>query len=650
MTDLAKLVVRLEAQTTKYQKDLEKANDKLGRFEKNTKKSISGIKTAFGALALGAFTKKIIDSTIAQERAVKQLEQGLSTTGNAVGLSLQQLTKHAEDLQKATTFGDEDIIAAQSKLVTFTRITGDEFKRTTELALDLSTRMGTDVTSASIQLGKALNDPVKNLSALSRAGIQFTDNQKGVIKALFEGGRQAEAQQVILAELETQFGGSAKAARDTFGGALKSVGNSFGDLLEAKGGLSDAQAALEEFNSLLQDPDTIDAANSLGSGIIKVFSQITSSIAGAVNLARTFGENIAAALHGPAIDDLPRILKKLELIEGQRLAILNIPENDRQTGHVYNLKQLDIEKAKLEGLLETRKLFGASNDPLDPSNTAAFEPADKFTPSGQGGKGGEVAGVTGVPTIDVVDAEFERLKTSLLSQEDAIRQSHKARQLLVYENTESGSEQQRDLLSTLHNQEELQLAEHFARMGGIEEEYQLKALKFSKLTNKEKTKSFLKEATLLTAGASQHSQKMFKLNKTLALANALVNLPEAVSGAYAFGAEIGGPYLGAAFGALAFAAETAQINAIRATSFSGGGGGTTPSSAGSVPVINDIPVSSSAQTTAKDRAEPPTEIHIYGDVIGNDAELLFDSLKSLINDGDHVLIENHSRNGRELTT
>ena len=119
-----------------------------------------------------------------------------------------------------------------SQLQTFTNIAGNEFKRTQQAALDLATRLDGDLKSASIQLGKALNDPVANLSALSRSGIQFSDAQKKVIKGLAEGGKLAEAQGVILEELEKQYGGAAQAAADAGLGPLKQLQNRLSDFSE----------------------------------------------------------------------------------------------------------------------------------------------------------------------------------------------------------------------------------------------------------------------------------------------------------------------------------------------------------------------------------------------------------------------------------
>lgn len=134
----------------------------------------------------------------------------------------------------------------QSQLLTFTKIGGDVVPRATEAILDLATKMGGDLKGAAVQVGKALNDPIKGIAMLSKVSVQFSDEQQRVITALVETGRLAEAQTVILSELETQFGGSARAARDTFGGAITALHNAFGDLLEGSGGnLSEAKVAVE---------------------------------------------------------------------------------------------------------------------------------------------------------------------------------------------------------------------------------------------------------------------------------------------------------------------------------------------------------------------------------------------------------------------
>ena len=87
----------------------------------------------------------------------------------------------------------------------------------------------------SFKLGKALNDPAKGLTALSRSGIQFTEDQKTMIKSMVEAGNTAGAQNMILKELEKQYGGNSVAAAQGLAGALDTLGEKFYDLQVALG-------------------------------------------------------------------------------------------------------------------------------------------------------------------------------------------------------------------------------------------------------------------------------------------------------------------------------------------------------------------------------------------------------------------------------
>ena len=120
-------------------------------------------------------------------------------------------------------------------LATFKQIRGEGFERATMAALDMADVMEGGLNGALVMIGKALNDPIANLSAMTRAGVQFTQGQKDTIKTLWEAGDTMAAQGIILKELESQFGGAAKAARETFPGALKATENALGDVKEEIG-------------------------------------------------------------------------------------------------------------------------------------------------------------------------------------------------------------------------------------------------------------------------------------------------------------------------------------------------------------------------------------------------------------------------------
>ena len=169
----------------KFNKTLDKTEKKVGSFEKkilSAGKAISGVFAArFVAKGISNVTRLFNE----QAQAIAQVEAGLVSTGGNVGRTLGELTKEAAKLQSETIFGDEAILKdVTAQLLTFTNITETQFDRTQQAALDLATRLGGDLKSSSIQLGKALNDPIANLGALSRSGIQFSKDQKEVIKSL----------------------------------------------------------------------------------------------------------------------------------------------------------------------------------------------------------------------------------------------------------------------------------------------------------------------------------------------------------------------------------------------------------------------------------------------------------------------------------
>jgi len=163
------------------------------------------------------------------------LANGLQKLGKGEA-ELKRLQKAADELGKATLFNQEDFDRGFALLTSFTSIGVNSFERVAEAAADVAQITGQDVNSSLLQLAKALQDPVRGLTALSRSGTTFTDQQKEQIKALVESGKQLEAQDLILREIETQYGNAAKAAGSAgYAGAVDSLGESFRDFQEMLG-------------------------------------------------------------------------------------------------------------------------------------------------------------------------------------------------------------------------------------------------------------------------------------------------------------------------------------------------------------------------------------------------------------------------------
>ena len=190
---------------------------------------------SFGMALFGSTIGRTIKALEKQQSAEKKLESAIKSTGNTTGITIKTLMAYASSLQAVTKFGDEQIIAGQALMLTFTKIGRDVFPSAIEASLNLSEAMGQDLQQTIIQVGKALNDPVQGISALRRVGIQLSEQQKILIKGFVDTNDVASAQKVILQELEKQFGGMATSATQTIGGALAQLNNAWSDLVERIG-------------------------------------------------------------------------------------------------------------------------------------------------------------------------------------------------------------------------------------------------------------------------------------------------------------------------------------------------------------------------------------------------------------------------------
>ncbi len=195
----------------------------------------AGLTVAVGQGLVSAFKTGINEFSEAQKVSA-QTAAALKSTGGAAGVTQKHIESMAGALQKQTGLQDDAIQSSQNLLLTFTKISNagpDKiFDRATRATLDLSVALGKDMGSSAMMVGKALNDPVKGVTALGRAGVQFTASQKETIKSLVETGRVADAQKMILRELETQVGGSARAFGETTPGQVEKAKRAFEDLTQ----------------------------------------------------------------------------------------------------------------------------------------------------------------------------------------------------------------------------------------------------------------------------------------------------------------------------------------------------------------------------------------------------------------------------------
>jgi hypothetical protein len=162
---------------------------------------IPGVK-AIGGMVAGAFAvskgvdflKDSVGEAREAQKVGAQTAQTIKTTGGAAKVSAKHVGDLATAISTKAGIDDEAIQTGANLLLTFKDIKNeagkgnDIFDQTTKTMVDMSAAMGKDPKASAIALGKALNDPVKGMTALSKVGVTFTEQQKATNKALVQGG------------------------------------------------------------------------------------------------------------------------------------------------------------------------------------------------------------------------------------------------------------------------------------------------------------------------------------------------------------------------------------------------------------------------------------------------------------------------------
>lgn len=248
-------------------------------------------------------------SLINIERLNAQTTQAIKST-QAAWTNTDHINDFAQKIEDLTGIEHEQVQEGQNLLLTFTNIQNkvgegnDVFDQATSILVDMSVAMGTDVKTSAIQLGKALNDPIRGITALTKVGVTFNDQQREQIKRMQEAGDVAGAQKVILAELNKEFGGSAAAFGETTAGELEKLKNSFGDVEEELAtafapAIEDAFGLLKDFAQWAKDhPDlfstSVLALGGLATGVLAVNTAIDAyKIAVGIATAAQWAWNLA---------------------------------------------------------------------------------------------------------------------------------------------------------------------------------------------------------------------------------------------------------------------------------------------------------------------------------------------------------------------
>jgi hypothetical protein len=222
--------------------------DQLGAGVDRLRGAWLKLTSVVAALGIARALREAVVAANEKQAALAQLEARLQSTKGVIGLTRDELVKLAEAFGANTLAEEKDIIAAENVLLTYTQIGSETFPRALRAALDMSTALGETLTASAERVGRAIGYPTRATAALSQQGFVFTKQQIEQIRVLEESGRMAEAQAIILEELELAYEGAAEAAANTFAGAQEKARQAAGDFLEEIGsqGLSRELAVLSK--------------------------------------------------------------------------------------------------------------------------------------------------------------------------------------------------------------------------------------------------------------------------------------------------------------------------------------------------------------------------------------------------------------------
>ncbi len=281
-----KIIQEFEIRTQKAEAELKELDQRLGRIEKDgkqagkatgeafakgskkAKSSLKGVQNqsnelqntvkrlgqtiaaAFAVREIINFTKRSIELANVQQAAEAQLLTALRGRKDVQ----QALIAQAAGLQKITTFGDEQIIQAQSMIAAFVQ-EEDQIKELTRVSLDFAAAKGVDLKTASDLITKTF---ASSTNALSRYGLTV------------EGAAGSnERLQSVTSALDKAFKGQAETLANTGTGQMQQFQNAVGDLQEEFGKkllpvLNRAAKSLTDFLQSTDPDDIIKMAEAAG--------------------------------------------------------------------------------------------------------------------------------------------------------------------------------------------------------------------------------------------------------------------------------------------------------------------------------------------------------------------------------------------------
>ncbi len=329
---LRSLTVWIRAKTGDFTRKMRGAKMGMRSFSASARATQASLRQLRGLLlgGMGFFVivrgiRSAVSAFSEMEKSVSKVSTFMKVTGGTVGMSTKQLRDFAREMRRTTGIAENEILSAVGTLGTFVEIHGEEFKRAIRAAADIEQMMpGASMEKAVIQLGKALQDPLRGLTSLRRVGVAYSDAEVKIIKAARAMGEFQDQQQKTLRPLERQ--------------GIQFAAENF-----LKTGAGQLRAAMSAFTAFKEQ---------VGSQLTPAIVVLTRKFIDLENAGKGVGEKIVAGFAGIAkgialvIDATRTAIVGLKFLWGTFLKGL--------AAGMKGLEQLDTIQAKVTG----KRMFG----------------------------------------------------------------------------------------------------------------------------------------------------------------------------------------------------------------------------------------------------------------------------------------------------
>ena len=322
-------------------KALKKGQKELNSFEKSIKSFTKSFGIAFGAVALGAFTKKAINAFAADEKAAKSLAVQLQNTGNAFRIG--EVEAYIAKLQNLYGVLDDQLRPAFQNLLNATgSVTLSQ--KALETALNVSAGTGQSLETVISAIAAGVRGQTKAIKGLNT----------GIDANIIASGDMNK----IMAALEKRFAGQALARLSTYAGKMDLLKVAAADATEIIGkGLIDALTALAKDNS-------IDEATKSMNNFALAIADTVAGLGQLVGEVKKFTDSDVGKLVA-ALAFL--VFGSKKLIIGGALALIgfdigkNNPSAQANMGGYSGIPDLRVAKLLLKARTDEYKIIAAKN-------------------------------------------------------------------------------------------------------------------------------------------------------------------------------------------------------------------------------------------------------------------------------------------------